>query len=52
MKNHLEFWGEHPIISNFWLIVHTIVSLSVAFATALTIVCLILKCRNNRTYRF
>lgn len=29
MKNHLEFWSEHPVISKFWLIVHTITMLGV-----------------------
>lgn len=39
MKNHLEFWSEHPVISNFWLIVHTIVTIGVAiiFATGVMV---------------
>lgn len=37
MKNHLKFWGEHPIISHFWLIVHTATVIWLAFAVAINV---------------
>lgn len=36
MKNHLEFWSEHPVISNFWLIMHTITAIAIIIWMAIT----------------